>query len=80
MTSLFPPRESLVVTSRSWGWETREPFFYGVQSAECRNADRYIHSAIAVNSCISLIFSNDKLLKLDLHRTSHYSEQRANLS
>ncbi len=28
MTSLFPPRESLVVTSR-WGRETREPFFYG---------------------------------------------------
>jgi hypothetical protein len=29
MTSLFPPRESLVVTSRQ-GPETREPFFYGV--------------------------------------------------
>ncbi len=31
MTSLFPPRESLVVTSHpGWGRETREPFFYGV--------------------------------------------------
>ncbi len=29
MTSLFPPRESLVVTS-GWGRETREPIFYGV--------------------------------------------------
>jgi hypothetical protein len=31
MTSLFPPRESLVVTSRLRR-ETREPFFYGVES------------------------------------------------
>ncbi len=31
MTSLFPPRESLVVTSR-WGRETREPFFYGADT------------------------------------------------
>jgi hypothetical protein len=29
MTSLFPPRESLVVTSRL-GREPRDPFFYGV--------------------------------------------------
>jgi hypothetical protein len=35
MTSLFPPRESLVVTSRR-GRETRGPFFYGARDSQPR--------------------------------------------
>jgi hypothetical protein len=36
MASLFPPRESLVVTSPGWGRETRELFFtvYGVHKKD----------------------------------------------
>ncbi len=57
MTSLYPPRESLAVTSRL-GRETPEPFFYGVLVSQVMPTNEWVRrgSMCSVPACCTTQF------------------------
>jgi hypothetical protein len=79
MTSLNPPRESLVVTSRL-GRETREPFFYGVCADGFRNLSKAFHYPIQLLTFFLILeITNFEMLAETLLRIPVYVIGRCSL-
>jgi hypothetical protein len=53
MTSLFPPRESLVVTSPGWGRETPEPFYLRCVSYWAQSSRILVFTKFLKSKCVN---------------------------